>query len=363
MDKRAGLFENKFKESTTMLPAIFSQNGWTSSIINPTAECGQRVNEGSSKKQITNLINNKFLEEFEILYKIIPDSISRDLQQRVKLVRGSFAKRNSVYYSLLSVSTPEVRNFLYEKGMYHNPENEVVYSQEFLKNYSELYYLPKLTGFSSQGNTFTVFNNSLPHFSTRLNYPNYDISEKSQEDYSCPMQINDNSWSLKHYHVNVAMLKMLGVYFDYLRQNDVFDNTRIIVVADHGYKVGNPDLGQFESEIYLPYNPLLLVKDFGSNGELKIINKVMTNADVPLIATSGVVKNPINPFTNKSLKDSDKQKGILIKQDTKWQPVHYLGKEKILVGSDKFLYVKGDPLNHQNWKLNLSYEEALKLSK
>ena len=37
-----------------------------------------------------------------------------------------------------------------------------------------------------------------------------------------------------HYHVNISSFAVLGDWFDYLRENGVYDNTRIILVADHG---------------------------------------------------------------------------------------------------------------------------------
>ena len=44
------------------------------------------------------------------------------------------------------------------------------------------------------------------------------------------------------------------------------------------------------------YFPLLLVKDFGST-EFTISDEFMTNADVPTLATQGLIENPTNPFT------------------------------------------------------------------
>ena len=35
-----------------------------------------------------------------------------------------------------------------------------------------------------------------------------------------------------HYQVNMAAFLKLGEWFDYLRENGVYDNTRIIIVSD-----------------------------------------------------------------------------------------------------------------------------------
>ena len=42
-----------------------------------------------------------------------------------------------------------------------------------------------------------------------------------------------------HYHVNMAAYIEHGNWFDYLRENGVYDNTRIILVSDHGYGAGH----------------------------------------------------------------------------------------------------------------------------
>jgi hypothetical protein len=53
------------------------------------------------------------------------------------------------------------------------------------------------------------------------------------------------------------------------------------------------------------YYPLLLVKDINSEG-FTISNEFMTNADVPTLATDGVIDNPINPFTKKPINSDEK---------------------------------------------------------
>lgn len=53
------------------------------------------------------------------------------------------------------------------------------------------------------------------------------------------------------------------------------------------------------------YFPLLMVKDFNSEG-YNVSNEFMTNADVPTIATSGIIENPVNPFTGNLINNSEK---------------------------------------------------------
>jgi hypothetical protein len=72
----------------------------------------------------------------------------------------------------------------------------------------------------------------------------------------------------------------------------VYDNTKIIIVSDHGNSF---DTDMFENTGMQSYNPLLMVKPFNARGPLALSQEFMTNADTPSIAVEGVIANPVNP--------------------------------------------------------------------
>ena len=108
-------------------------------------------------------------------------------------------------------------------------------------------------------------------------------------------------------------LRSLGKWFDHLRKEGVYDNTRIIIVADHGWNLYNFDdlLVELDDRIYdLEWiNPLLMVKDFNSK-EFDIDYTFMTNADTPSLATSGLIDSPVNPFTGNPINMLPKEDDI-----------------------------------------------------
>ena len=357
IDESNEIFDNKFNEAQAVLPVIFRLNNFTSKIINPLSRDGWLAGTADNLD-----LNSQYLQKHSIEVIKTPETIIDELEENIHPIDNSIAKRNMVYFSIFSSLSPQLRLRCYEKGNYHNPEGHVTkkqYSEEFLKNYADLLYLPEFTEFSQIGNTFTVFNNKFTHSASLLNYPNYDLGTENDINYDPPIPAKDYH-SLSHYHVNAAALRLLGNYMDFLKENKVYDNTRIIIVADHGFTFGikNPRLGEFESENLFFFNPLLIVKDFNSRGEFKTSDEFMTNGDVPLLATKDLIKNPVNPFTHKLMTDKDKRKGILIKNDNKWMPMDYAGKKQILEPADKFHYVKDNPLNHNNWTLNIPYSKA-----
>ena len=109
-----------------------------------------------------------------------------------------------------------------------------------------------------------------------------------------------------HYHANMATYLKLGEWFDYLREQGVYDNTRIILVGDHGKGLAQYDLycNGVDMEYYLP---LLMVKDFDAHG-FTVSDEFMTIGDTPVLATNGLIDNPINPFTRNPI-NSDLKNG------------------------------------------------------
>ena len=45
------------------------------------------------------------------------------------------------------------------------------------------------------------------------------------------------------------------------------------------------------------FMPLMMVKDFDATG-FTVCDDFMTNGDTPVLATSGLIDDPVNPFTN-----------------------------------------------------------------
>ena len=123
-----------------------------------------------------------------------------------------------------------------------------------------------------------------------------------------------NAIELKHYQTNVAAFLKLAEWFDYMRKNDIYDNTKIILVSDHGSNIG----GDLESinhnkETLEYYFPLLMVKDFAENlsteekSTVTFDHQFMTNADVVSLAIKDVITGEVkNPFTGKTINMDEK---------------------------------------------------------
>jgi len=216
---------------------------------------------------------------------------------------------NIIWFSFLKMNNPLLRLIIYDNGWYWSTDNNGNSIINFLHSYAVLDFLPDLTSFESTEPTALLFSNETTHDPAWLHEPDFKPSE-------IPLALGNSKYaSTGIYHSNIALYLKLGEWFDLLRKNGVYDNTRILIAADHGHTVENlvsNEALSIEDETREIYNPVFLYKDFSSHGILSINNDFMTNADVPFFTLNGLVESPANPFTGNPITTQPKKNGILI---------------------------------------------------
>lgn len=246
--------------------------------------------------------------------------------------------RNFFCYSLCKAVPLWLHESFYDDGYYNdmaenaervyyykNRENKMSqgtsFNLTFEQQYEELRNFPLITELldEDQG-TFIMCCNDATHEPTILREPDYTPvyyvdNTLYDEQHWDRFELNgkklrmDNYDQMYHYQVNMAALLQLGRWFDYLKENGVYDNTRIILVGDHGQALGQiEELLEGDWLDAMALNPLLMVKDFNAQG-FSEDRTFMTNADVPTIATKDLIENPVNPYTGKELSEDPKKKG------------------------------------------------------
>ncbi|MDR2477367.1 MAG: hypothetical protein LBD18_06250 [Treponema sp.] len=214
-----------------------------------------------------------------------------------------------------------------------------------INEYSVLDFLSEITSFTEKTGAFIMFTNQLTHEPAFLQTPDYT-------PVLSPSNAEDSPYSNSaHYHANMAAFILLGKWFNYLRQNGVYDNTRIIIVSDHGWNADE----NFPYNIELPngdsletYNALLMMKDFNISGNIKTDHAFMTDADVPFLALDSVVEHPVNPFTHKSL-ETDKSGKVFITSSSNLHPTSHF-KYSFKINREEWLSVQNDIFNIANWR-------------
>jgi hypothetical protein len=262
-------------------------------------------------------------------------------------ITGIKIKRNVLWFSLLKIVPPAFRKTVYYDGWYWGIEDVGTSLTNFINSYAVLDFLPDLTGYDAKENSALFLTNETPHELLLLQYPDYvpaeEVTAKGGGEFS------EN----RYYHVNNAFYLQFGKWLAELKKNGVYDNTRIIIVSDHG---GGVDAKLADTNIPVPgerresYNPVLLVKDFYSRGELKTDNAFMSNADMPVLALEDIIDDPVNPFTGRSLKDNPKEAELHITINHLPLPDQH-NKNTFKIQKNQWIAVHDNIFDAENWKL------------
>ncbi len=312
------LLVDKHDEALKVMPVLFERNGYKVTVMDPPVAGYQWPSDLSIYDGYSGIKSYN-------TWGIFVDPCVAE-----QGVRSN--KRNFFCYGIFKVAPICFQELIYDKGGYNQAELEINYLTgqrregpytatgmrgTFVDNYNVLAALPDITEpVEEECNTFLMMANEATHESTLLQEPDYvpqmrvDNTEYAEE-YADRFTIDGRKLKmegeqLSHYHVNMAAMLKLGEWFDYMRENGVYDNTRIIIVSDHGVNLYHRDDLVLEDGFDIEYNyALLMVKDFGSS-ELETSEDFMTCADVPALAVEGVIEDPINPFTGKEIGYGDK---------------------------------------------------------
>jgi hypothetical protein len=330
---------DKQQEAYLLLPKIFSDAGFSVTVTDPPFDNYQMSNlavfSGFPEIKAENL-NGKYTAQWLREHK---DITVFDIAQLLKnnLIRFSFFKSAPLF----------LRLFIYDNEKWLKPGDHIQdkLSDITINDYVLLDSLDKITAFSENGNTYTAIYSHLPHDAAFLQAPDYTPAQ-TVTDRGSGKFANDPG-----YHITIASFLLLGKWFKFLDENGVYDNTRIILVADHGRgaSAAFPDSKTLPGGASLqPYNVLLMVKDFNAEGRLTQSDDFMTNADTPLLALDGLIGNPENPFTKLPLR-ADKQNGIDIVTIGALSTYRH-SKFAYNIGKNQWLFVKDNIFDLSNWK-------------
>ncbi len=315
---------SKHNESLKVMPALFDKNNYKVTVCDAPY---------ANYKWIPDL---SIYDEYPEMSTFVTEGKFLDTAQKEQVVQS--ALRNFFCFSVMKSMPLVVQPTIYNSGNYNQAQSykAQTYStqtaqnmsiatgicKDFMRSYNVLANLSNITKVTKEEkNTFLMLANGATHEPLLLQTPEYvpsqhvdntayDAANADRFTVDGKTMTVENANQMQHYHSNMAAFKKLGAWFDDLREQGVYDNTRIILVSDHGHSLGHfthltGDVGAEYLKWAERFYPLLMVKDFGST-EFTTSDEFMTNADVPTLATEGVIENPVNPFTGKAINDSEK---------------------------------------------------------
>ena len=320
------LLVEKHNEALLMMPRLFSGEDYEVTVIDP------------SYANYTWIPDLRIYDDYPEIHAYLADGLFSD----PAYVQGRINSRNRNFFcfSLYKTAPLAIQPMLYTGGMYNEPDviakkgnnrfalqtKESLVSAfgielSFADAYGVLENLPVLTKvIDSDKNTYTTLDNGSTHEPLLLQMPDYSLSTSvdNQPFESDPITRRSvdgrtitigTTLQMAHYHADIASFISIGKWMDYLREIGVYDNTRIIIVADHGHDLEFDENVLYHGADILAFNPVLMVKDFDDKG-FYISDQFMTNADVPTIAMDGLIEAPVNPFTGNEVTNEMKNDEI-----------------------------------------------------
>lgn len=349
---------DKHNEALKVMPVLFDRSDYRVTVCDPPYANYQWTPDLSIYDEYPDIQAYNTLGMFPV------ETRQEQLQAQELLGRNLFC------YGVFKSSPVILQPTLYSQGLYNQPDGianqgkaeQVITGttqargtkKRFLQAYEVLKRLPEVTAADdTQENTFLMLSNDATHEPMLLQEPEYvpsAVVDNTAYDAAHTDRFVLDGRKLEMtqvkqvcgYHINMASMLQLGQWLDHLRQLGVYDNTRIIIGSDHGYYMEQLADMRFGDWDLMAYNPLLLVKDFGST-EFTVDDRFMTNADVPYLAAEGIVEELVNPMTGKPLDPSVKERPQHISLSTEYNIAINNG-TTFLPGA--WLEVRGSLLDH-----------------
>lgn len=342
---------DKNNEALLLLSRVFNEQlGYSSVITDPSWANYNTFIDTSIADNYPAITAYKTEGPYSALwYKTHPDSDFAGNTEKL-------IKRNMLYFAFFREVPICMREFIYYKGTYWSSDENLNDMSSLIDYYAPLNFLSELTSINETSNgTYTSITNELTHESFFFQAPDY-IPVKEVTNFGTSKYSKEDA-----YHTQMATFKRLAQWFDYLKENNVYDNTRIVIVSDHGCVSTEKE---FDENLELDrkiagnkysgrghYHCLLMYKDFNTSGNLKTDNTFMTNVDTPSLLLKGLGNNFTNPFTGKTipLDTTDfKKDGIYITSSDAHQPL-YNGTYKFSIKDNEWWHVKENIFESKNW--------------
>jgi len=331
----------KHNESMLVLPRLFLDADYSVTVTDPPFSNYKWAGDLSPFAPYPEIRVDSLSKAYTVHYKKEHKEDFEETEMSVLI------KKVLPLFSFMKISLPIFRPILYDDGDYAMVNYGAKNIDLFLHAYTQLYYLNELVDYNGTGNTYTFIANDTTHDPILLQTPGYKPMSKVDTPSSPFATSQVSEFDIASYHINVAALQRVGLWLEKLQQDGMYDNTRVIIVADHGYNLYTPVFSQFKNPgYYSNYHPLLLVKDFDAQGPIREEHEFTTLADVPLLVLQDLDVSTINPFTGKDLYSS-MDKEVVNVYETHFEPSN---KTTFDFQYDKSYSVSDDIFVESNWR-------------
>ena len=345
------LLVDKHNEALSVLPRLFSEHNWLVGFTDPP------------------WLNYSWLPDLSVFskYNIRAQNIDYLGKYRRNFLRQHYLKQtnrqtdkqtnpvvhNMLYFSFFRVLPSKVRKIFYNNGSYAKIGEFNNIDMSFLNAYSSLENLCNETEFVSNGDCINIIANNTTH-----EEPNDSDIQFIRRGELIPLakQYCLNGYTAKHFYANYLAHESCAKFFRFLKDNNCWNNSRIIIAGDHGrYSMHTIDmdfLKGFDGTGISPQSliPLIMMKDFNSDGPLQKNYTFMTLADIPILATEGLsAELQKNPFSGLLFKSSQDKTVIKAMHGGDWRANQQLNLTQFKTTEDDWVYVKENVYDPACW--------------
>lgn len=296
MNARKSSLRDLSVEAFSILPYNFSHKGWHVNMVSPrglgftmAGDCNYLDMPGVTCTHIAKNLSKMAAEKLGFPLMDLAKSNYSDLLEMLG------AMRSGPYFSKeLLLARGPWRDFLDHSA------------GTTFREWAELRGWPSLTDVDATGSNMNYISNILAH---EPYYMGTDCMPHRERQLASDEELNAYGNDFAWVHAVTARCALLAVadYLDFLKAQGVYDNTRIIIVSDHGIVGPIADnssrarAGGTQAAEFVRTRSLLLVKPRGAVGPLTISEEFRPNTEAPGIACEEI-GGCINPYLgNKSI--------------------------------------------------------------
>lgn len=344
MNARNALLRDLSVEAFSILPYNFSRKGYQVNFVEPNG-LGFTM-EGDCK----------YLEMPGVTCSHVSQDVVKDRAIEMNFPLPELSRADYVdllvLLSLMRTSPYTLKNVLHEYGPWR-PFMDHSSGTTFAV-WSKLKAMPELSMAEAKEPNFNIFTNILPHEPYYMWEDCVPREERfSVSDDEVRRRGHTSLFSLQHEITARCSLLIVADYLDFLKKSNVYDNTEIVIVSDHGIvgpvedRSSRAIAGKTTENLYVRSRSVLLVKKIGSSGELKVSEDFMPNAEVPRIVCEQI-GGCINPYLDNKPIDRFGRNDPFLVSFVPWQ--FSLQRPKSFVINSQFELTGKDPYEVKNWR-------------
>ncbi|MBP5251805.1 MAG: YidC/Oxa1 family membrane protein insertase [Treponema sp.] len=336
-ERKDEFLRDKHNEACLVMPKLFLDAGWNVTVTDPPLPNYSEKTDLSAFKKYPEMNVSELAGRYDPNYLVLMNAKGREVDKVCVKQSRNFCITQALFPALRFYFYCVVRDSINESTFEHY--------------YSSLYFFNELTEFSSAENNFFFIENDATH--PNADSPDWGADGRlfiSEEEIKKYYDFKDSK-DLVHYRVNALCIKEVGKWLDFLKKNNAYDNTRVILVSDHGRGIHLEEFENFENDFQAPayFAAMFMYKDFNSHGEVKTDDTFMMNADSIFLAKDGLNLSDVNPFTGKRFVQ-DKDNGVNVYYAETTSATKIYNNKLFDLKSTKGWNVKDNIFDRKNWK-------------